>query len=96
MKMKRNASKELNWRIFLTILESLQYLARQELAVRDDDEDESNFIQRMRLQSKKFPYSKKIERYTTHDVQNEIVNLISNQIFKSLGACSQLYFFDYV
>ena len=47
--------RELNRRIFLTILETLQYLARQWLAVRGDDDDKSNFIQPLRLQSKKFP-----------------------------------------
>ena len=47
--------RELNRRIFLTILETFQYLARQGLAVRSDDDDESNFIQLLRLQSKTFP-----------------------------------------
>ena len=47
--------RELNWRIFLTILETLQYLARQGLAVQGENDDESNFIQLLRLQSKKFP-----------------------------------------
>ena len=46
--------RELNRRIFLTILETLQYLARQGLVVRGNDEDESNFIQLLRLQSKTF------------------------------------------
>ena len=46
---------ELNRRTFLTILETLQYLARQGLAVRGADDDKSNFLQALRLQSKKFP-----------------------------------------
>ena len=81
--------RELNRCIFFTILETLQYLARQRLAVRSDDDDESNFIQLLRLQSKKFPkltdwLSKKTERYTSHHVQNEIINLMSNQIMRNL------------
>ena len=48
---KRN---EFNWRIFLTI-KTLQYLARQELALRGGDDDESNFIQHLKLKSKTFP-----------------------------------------
>ena len=36
--------RELNWRIFFAILETLQYLKRQGLAVRGDDDGESNFI----------------------------------------------------
>ena len=73
--------RKLNRRIFLTILETLQYLARQGLAVRGDDDDESNFIQLLRLQSKTFLeltdwLSRKTERYTSHDVQNELINLM--------------------
>ena len=46
---------ELNRRIFLGILETLQYLTREGLAVQGDDGDKSNFIQLLRLQSKTFP-----------------------------------------
>ena len=81
--------RELNCRIFLTILETLQYLVRQGLAVRGDDDDRSNFIQLLRLQSKTFPeltdwLLNKTERYTSHDVQNEIIILMSNQIMSNL------------
>ena len=47
--------RDLNRRIFLTILEALHNLARQELAVRGNDDGKSNFIQLLRLQSKTFP-----------------------------------------
>ena len=65
--------RELNRRIFLTLLETWLYLARQGLAVRGYDDNESNFIQLLRLQSKTFPeltdwLSEKTERYTSHDV----------------------------
>ena len=36
--------RELNRHIFFAILETLQHLTRQGLAVRGDDDDESNFI----------------------------------------------------
>ena len=54
-----------------------------------DDDDDSNFIQLLRLQSKKFPeltdwLSKMTERYTSHDFQNEIIHLMSNQIMRNL------------
>ena len=57
--------------------------------MRDDDNDESTFIQLLRLQSKVFPELtdwklKKTERYTSHDVQNKIINLISKQIMRNL------------
>ena len=65
--------RELNRRIFLTLLETWQYLTRQGLAVRGCDYNESNFIQLLGLQSKTFPeltdwLSEKTERYTSHDV----------------------------
>ena len=65
--------RELNRRIFLTLLETWQYLTRQGLAVRGCDDNESNFIQLLGLQSKAFPeltdwLSEKTERYTSHDV----------------------------
>ena len=94
--------RELNRRIFLTILEIFQYLSCQWLAVRGDDDDESNFIQLLRLQSKKFPeltdwLSKKTERSTSHDVQNEIINLLSNQIIRNLlNPVRSCIFFGYV
>ena len=70
-------------------------MARQELDARGDGDGESTLIQLMRLQSKTFPeltdwLSKKTEIYTSYDLQNEIVNLMSNQIvtnlLKSLGS----------
>ena len=59
--------RELNRRVFLTILETLQYLARQRLVVRGNDDDESNFNQRHSLNSQ-IGYQKNPERYTSHDV----------------------------
>ena len=79
---KEKKRRELDRRIFLTILGTFQYLARQRLAVPGNDDDESSFIQLLRLPSKTFPeltdwLSRKTERYTRLDVQNEIVNLMS-------------------
>ena len=78
---------------------NVQCLARQGLAVQDDDEDRSNFIQLLRLQSKIFPkfadwLSKKTERYTSHNVQNEIINLMSNQIMRNLLEPVRSYIFS--
>ena len=87
----QNAKKrrELNRHIFLTILETLQYLALLGLAVQGDDDDESNFIQLRKLHSETFLeftdwLSKKAEIYTSNDVPNVITNLMSNQIMRNL------------
>ena len=58
--------------------------------MRDGDDDESTFIQLLRPQSKVFPELtdwklKKTERYTSHDVQNKIINLMSTQIMRNLS-----------
>ena len=76
-------------------------MAQQELDARGDDDGESNFIQLMRLQSKTFPeptdwLSKKTEIYTSYDVQNEIVNLMSNQIVTNLLKSVGNYIFSVV
>ena len=41
-----------NRRCFAKIIESLQYLARQGLAIRGDNDEESNFIQLLKLRAK--------------------------------------------
>ena len=74
--------RDLNWRIFLTILEILQFLARQGYTLRGDDDEESRFIQLPKLGSKLFPeltdwLSRRSEKFKRHDVQNEIVNLMA-------------------
>ena len=76
-------------------------MAQQELDARGDDDGESNFIQLMRLQSKTFPeptdwLSKKTEIYTSYDVQNEIVNLMSNKIVTNLLKSVGNYIFSVV
>ena len=81
--------RELNWYNFLTILETFQYLARQGLTVRGNDDYESNLIELLRLQLQKFPELKDLlsempERYASHDVQNNIINLMPNQIMRNL------------
>ena len=45
-------SREDNRRCFAKIIECLQYLARQGLAIRREDDEESNFIQLLKLRAK--------------------------------------------
>ena len=55
--MNENEKKprELNRRIFLTILETLQYLGLQGLAAQGDDGGEANFIQLLTLKTNILP-----------------------------------------
>ena len=81
-----------NRQCLIKIIGSLQYLGRQGLALRGDQSDEdSNFIQLLKLRSKKFSKlkqwheKKKTEKYTSHDIQNEILMLMARQILRNLA-----------
>ena len=85
---------EQNRRCLLKIIECLQFLGRQGLALRGDDNDEnSNFIQLLKLRSKDFPelskwMLKKTDKYLSHDIQNEIIMLMAHQIIR--GICEKI------
>ena len=78
-------------RCFLKILETLQFLGRQGLALRgDENDDDSNFIQLLKLRSKDIPeltkwMQRKREKYTSHDIQNEIIMLMAHQIVRDIS-----------
>ena len=55
MNEKERDNMELNRRCLITILESLQYLARQRLVLRGNDDEISNFYQILKLRAKSFP-----------------------------------------
>ena len=71
--------------LLITILESLQYLARQELVLRGNDDETSNFYQLLKLRAKFFPklkewLDKKRGKHVAHDKQNEKLKIMSNSI----------------
>lgn len=78
-------------RCFLKVLETLQFLGRQGIALRGDESDaDSNFIQLLKLRSKDVPeltnwLQKKTEKYTSHDIQNEIIMLMAHQIVRDIS-----------
>ena len=73
MNEKERDNMELNRRCLITMLESLQYLAWQGLALRGNDNETSNFYQSLKLRAKSFPkleewLDKKRRKYVTHDI----------------------------
>ena len=74
----------------MTILESLQYLARQTIPLRGHGDDkDSNFFQLLNMRGKSFPelkdwLNKKQGKFVTHEIQNEILKLMSNAVLRSL------------
>ena len=86
---KEKANMELNRRCFIEILDTLHYLGRQGLAIRGDDDEESNFIQYLKKRSKSVPelknwLEKKQDKFTSHDAQNEVLNIMANNVIRDL------------
>ena len=78
-----------NRKCFLKIVESLHYLSRQGIAVQGKTDAESNFMQLLHLRTKDYkPLKKWLETmndtYTSHDIENEILNLMSHDVIRSL------------
>ena len=74
---------ESNSRVLWHILASIRYLARQGLALRGDgDECDCNFLQLLKLPGDEIVLDwlkKKCNKYTSHDIQNELLKLMSHQ-----------------
>ena len=89
--MSSDAAKktmESNRICFIKVIECLQYLARQRQAMQGDT-DESNFIQLRKLRGKDQPLllkwlERKEDRYTSHDIQNEIIAIMANHVIRDL------------
>ena len=80
--------KQNNRNYFLRILSSIKYLAHQGLPLRgarNGDDSTSNFYQLMKLQGEDIPeifpfLEKKQLKYTSHDIQNEILSIMAQTI----------------
>ena len=88
-----------NKKCLLKIIETVQFLSRQGLALRGKENDEnSNFWQLLKLRAKDFPkmekwLRKKTEKYTSHDIQNEMLILMAHQIIRDLSNVVRSTFF---
>ncbi|XP_076347995.1 zinc finger MYM-type protein 1-like [Tachypleus tridentatus] len=82
------------------IIENLQFLSRQGLALQGHSDKESNFIQLYHLRAKDNSkmiewLKKKTNKYVTHDVQNEILEVMALQVLRDVASCIRngRYFF---
>ena len=80
--------------MFLKVLSSTQFLARQGLAFRGDGED-SNYIQLLKLRGQDGSriqdwLLKKINQYTAPSMQNEMVKTMALEVRKILGLKSKI------
>ena len=72
---------------FIKVIDCLQYLARPEQAMQGDTDDESNFIQLLKLIGKYEPLSLKWleeDSYTSHDIQKEIIAIMANHVIQKI------------
>ena len=92
LEMSNDAAKESmgsNRICFVKVIECLQYLARPGLAMQGDTDDESNFIQLLKLRGKDRPLplkwlERKEDKYTSHEIQNEIIAIMANYVIRHL------------
>ena len=79
-----------NRKCLIKIIETIQFLGPQGLALRGNESDKNfNFMQLLKLRSKDFLklkewLEKKTEKYTSHDIQNELLRLIAHQVLRDL------------
>ena len=85
------SDKRDNRQCLLKVISNIRYLARQGLALRGDgDETNSSFIQLLKLRQIEDPrikkwMEKKTNKYTAHDMQDEIIETMATTVLKELG-----------
>ena len=75
----------------LKILSNLQFLARQGIPICGDEAD-SNFIQLLKLRGRDDPrietwMQRKTDKYVSHDIQNELLKVISLSVLRKIASC---------
>lgn len=75
----------------LTILRNIRFLARQGLPIRGHDDNKSNFIQLLKLHGESDSsilawLEKKKEKYTSTDIQNEMLLVMALKILRDVAA----------
>ena len=84
--------KENNRKYMLKVLSSIRFLARQGLALRGDgDEQDSNLIQLLMLRGEDYKpiwtyLGKQQLKYTSHEVQNELLSIMALQVLRSIAS----------
>ena len=92
---QHSKEKEYNREMLLKIMSSIRYLARQGLALRGDgDEDDGNFLQLLKLKGEDDPamlewVKRKVNKYTSHEIQNDIVKVMAMHVLRNVATCLQ-------
>ena len=92
--------KSMNRKMFIKILQHIQYLVRQGITLRGHDDNESNFLQLFKLwghdnHDMNNWLEKKGDNYLSPDIQNELIQLMSLSILRSIASSVQdAYYFS--
>ena len=86
--------KQTNRGMLLKIISCVKYLARQGMALRGDGEEEnSNFIQALKMREDNLLLLDWIERkrnkYTSPEIQNEILKIMAKHVLRQISNCIQ-------
>lgn len=91
LSQQHSKQKEANQQIFMKILSSLRYLARQDLPLwGSGDDQDGNFYQLLQLigecDSRMDDWMKrKTDQYTSHFIQNEIIKVMATHILRDIS-----------
>ena len=102
--MANEAAKTLmqtNRHCFLKIIQCLRFLGRQGIAFQGNTGDESNFMQLLKLRSIDDPklgqwLERKQDTYASHDIQNELLRIMSHHVIRELVSEIRPNFFSLV
>ncbi|XP_048731003.1 uncharacterized protein LOC125648123 isoform X3 [Ostrea edulis] len=83
--------KTRNRQQLLTILRNIRFLARQGLPLRGHDNEQSNFIQLLKLHGESDPsilkwLEKKQDKFTSADIQNEMLQVMALKILRDVAS----------
>ena len=87
--------KQGHTKILIKIISNIRFLARQGLALRGDgSESDSNFLQLLKLRGEQDSsisdwLAQKVNKYTTHEVQDELLKIMAHQILRKIATNHQ-------
>ena len=86
---ENSKQKEQNWECLLKVFSTIRLLCRQRQAIRGHTDEESNYFQTLQFKAefdKTFTawMEKKSDRFISHSVQNEMIELIASSIITKI------------
>lgn len=88
---KHKIEKTMNRKMLLMLISSTKYLARQGIPYRGHSDENSNFIQLLKLRSEDVPeiikwLEKKSSKYTSPQIQNELIEIMALTLLRGVAS----------